>query len=104
MAEKMMLLQMQVTGTFDTVSVGTWVIGLLLSLIAGLLIYIWQDNKAQSNNKHLDIVALITRLDTRQTALEEEQKAQKFQIVALNGAINGIQGKPFNYDNTTLSQ
>lgn len=102
MALMTLLLQTTVTGTVDIVPLGTWIIGGLLSLIAGLIIYIWHDNKNQADDKHKDIVALITRLDIRQTVLEEEQKSQKFQIVALNGAINAMQGKPFNYDNTSL--
>lgn len=100
MALLTLFLQTQVTGTVDTVSLGTWIIGGLLSLIAGLLIYIWQDNKAQSETKHKDIVSLINRLDARQNELEKKQEVQRLQIIGLNGTINRIQGKPFNYDNT----
>jgi hypothetical protein len=95
-----LLLQTQVSGTVDTVALGTWVIGGLLSLILILIAFIWQDSKTQADNKHRDLLNLMNKLNDRQDKLEEKQAAQAFQIAALNAVINVIQRKPVNYDNT----
>lgn len=84
----MLLLQTQLSGQLDTVALGTWAIGSLLTLIAVLIAFIWQDSKAQAETRHRDIIALIDRIMARTEKLEEEQQNQKLQIVKLESKIN----------------
>ncbi|GAA4299361.1 hypothetical protein [Nibribacter koreensis] len=92
----MILLQTQVSGTLDTVSIGTWMIGGLLALILILIGVIWQDNKAQSLSKHQDLVTLIDKLDGRQDELDHKQRIQELQLHTLDVAIKMMQGHPID--------
>lgn len=83
---------------------GSKLISALLTVIAGLLVYIWQDNKKNSEQKHRDIVGLIDAVKEEQDDIKKKQMAHDFQIYALNVAINLVQGKPYNYDNTKVPE
>lgn len=100
----MILLQTQVSGSFDGVAVAMWMIGGLLLLIVTLIAVIWQDNKTQSASKHTDLVNLITKLDGRQDKLDERQQVQAFQIIALDTAVKIIQGHPVDLNNLDYKQ
>ena len=95
----MLLLQTKVTGSLDTVQFGMWVIGGMLAVIVGLIIAIWQDNKKQAESKHTDLVTLIDKLDSRQDKLDDEQRQQAFQLIALDTTIKVMQGHPIDLNN-----
>jgi len=76
--------------------------GTLLTGIIGLLIYIWQDNKKNTEKKHQDVIVLVETVQKEQLELKKKQQEYDYQLLALNAAINLAQGKPWNYDNTKI--
>lgn len=100
-----MLLQTTVSGTVDAVQVGIWIAGGLLGLIVVLIAVIWQDNKAQAAHRHNDLLSLINKLDMRQEKIEDRQNKsdkrmtkQEWRMVAMNTALNMLQGKAFDFE------
>lgn len=95
----MILLQTQVSGSFDAIAIAMWAIGGMLGLIAVLIGVIWQDNKANGEKKHQDLVTLIDKLDSRQDKLDEKQQEQAFQLIALDTTVKLLQGQPIDLQN-----
>jgi hypothetical protein len=95
-----MLLQTQVSGTLDALEICAWLLGIIVILIG----VIWRSNESKSAERHQDILKLITGIADRQDELEQIQRAQqneilsqKFELIALRGLVNLIQGKPVNF-------
>lgn len=103
-----MLLQTQVSGTLDALAICAWLLGVIVILIG----VIWRSNESKANERHQDILNkaterhqdvlnLITGLNNRQNDLEENQRAQKdellaqkFELTTLRTVINLMQGHP----------
>lgn len=103
MALQTTLLLTTVTGSIDWVATGIAAISALLTIITGLIIYIWSESKKESQTKHNDLIDIMNKFEDRQKEVEKQQAIQRLQIIGLNGTLNVIQGKPLNYDNTAVA-
>lgn len=84
-----MLLQTQVSGTLDALEICAWLLGLIVVLIG----IIWRSNESKASERHQDIMTLIQGISNRQDHLEDKQRIQEYDIIALKTIVRLLQGK-----------